>query len=60
MELEEYNKKNAKPHDKILNLLDGKTYNVAVLDEHGIYTSTKLYSFPYTPRLDYKDFKIIA
>lgn len=61
MECEEYNRKNVKPYDKIFSIPNNREYYVSAVDKHGVYTNTKEgYSFPYTPRLDFKDFKIVV
>lgn len=55
-----YNQKNVKMYDKIYSLINNREYIVSVVDKHGIYTHTKEgYSFPATPRLDFKDFVIL-
>lgn len=57
--LEEHNKANVKTGDTIYSYPNKREYKVAVVDDEGVYTRTDSYSFPYTPRLDFKDFKIL-
>lgn len=58
--LAQYNQANVKMRDRIYSLLNKREYNVAVVDDNGIYTNSEGYSFPYTPRLDFKDFVILS
>lgn len=57
--LAKYNQENAKMRDRIYSFPNKREYNVAVVDENGIYTSSEGYSFPYTPRLDFESFVIL-
>lgn len=58
--LAKYNQENAKMHDRIYSFPNKREYNVAVVDDNGIYTSSgDGYSFPYTPRLNFESFVIL-
>lgn len=54
-----YNQSNVKRGDTVYSFLNKRAYYVSLVDDHGIYTNSEGYSFPNTPRLDFKDFVIL-
>lgn len=54
-----YNQANVKRGDTIYSFLNKRKYQVSLVDDHGIYTTSEGYTFPNTPRLGFKDFVII-
>lgn len=54
-----YNQANVKRGDAIFSFLNKREYKVSLVDDQGVYTNSEGYTFPNTPRLDFKDFVIL-